>query len=114
MQNPSRKCFSPPVGKFPLDRRCAKGVKAMIAKCKKCGADIKWCMMGTGAKVPLNVTPQKLIQVKYGIGELIDVYESHFAACSGGRNEAKQSNQNGDPAEGSRERGHLSSRSKKG
>ena len=53
------------------------------SKCKKCGADIRWCMMGTGAKVPLNVKPQKLIQVKYGIGELIDVYESHFAQCAG-------------------------------
>ncbi|MFH0958163.1 MAG: hypothetical protein V1897_05610 [Pseudomonadota bacterium] len=53
----------------------------MNSKCKKCGGDIKWCMMASGAKMPLDAKPKKFIQVKEGIGEVIDVYESHFATC---------------------------------
>ncbi len=50
-------------------------------KCKKCGAELLWCMMPSGAKMPLDAKPKKLIQVKEGIGEVIDVYESHFSTC---------------------------------
>jgi hypothetical protein len=55
----------------------------MKSICKKCGAEIKWCMMPNGAKIPLNIIPKTLFQVKEGIGEAIDVYESHFLTCRG-------------------------------
>jgi hypothetical protein len=51
------------------------------SKCKRCGAGLLWCMMPSGAKMPLDAKPKKLIQVKEGIGEMIDVYESHFSTC---------------------------------
>ena len=51
--------------------------------CKKCGAEMIWCLMASGAKMPLNAKPKQMIQVKEGIGEVIAVYESHFATCPG-------------------------------
>jgi len=50
-------------------------------KCKKCGAELLWCMMPNGVMLPLDAKPKKLIQVKEGVGEMIDVYESHFSTC---------------------------------
>ena len=53
----------------------------MNTKCKRCGGEIMWCVMPSGAKMPLDANPKKMIQVKEGIGEVIDVYESHFSTC---------------------------------
>jgi len=53
----------------------------MPSICKGCGLKIKWVMMASGAKMPLDEKPIKMIQVKEGIGELIDVYQPHWATC---------------------------------
>jgi hypothetical protein len=52
-----------------------------MAKCRTCGADIKWCKMATGTKMPLDAKPINVIQVKEDIGEVIPAYISHFATC---------------------------------
>lgn len=52
-----------------------------MPKCKGCGQEIKWCMMASGAKVALDAKPELRVQVKEGIGELIEVYTSHWAKC---------------------------------
>ena len=52
-----------------------------MPKCKGCGQEIQWIMMASGAKMPVDAKPTKLIQVKHGIGELIDVYTPHWATC---------------------------------
>ena len=54
----------------------------MTTKCKGCGQEIKWVMMASGAKMPLDAKPVKMIQVKDGIGEVIDVYRTHFETCT--------------------------------
>jgi len=51
-------------------------------KCKGCGAEIKWILMGkSGAKMPVDAKPLQMIQVKEEIGEMIPVYTAHFATC---------------------------------
>jgi len=52
-----------------------------MPKCKGCGQEIKWVMMATGARMPLDAKPVKMIQVKEGIGAVIDVYTTHWATC---------------------------------
>ena len=37
--------------------------------------------MASGAKMPVNAIPIKMIQVKEGIGALIDVYTPHWGTC---------------------------------
>jgi hypothetical protein len=53
------------------------------SKCNKCGSELVWCTLSNGMRIPLDVKPKKLIQVKEGIGKLIDVYEFHFVTCAG-------------------------------
>ena len=52
-------------------------------KCKSCGAPLKWCEMASGVKMPLDATPSKAVQIKEGIGEIVDVYQAHWASCPG-------------------------------
>ena len=52
-----------------------------MPKCKGCGQEIKWVMMASGAKMPLDAKPIQMIQVKEGIGEVIPVYRTHFETC---------------------------------
>ena len=52
-----------------------------MATCKGCGQEIQWIMMASGAKMPVNAIPIKMIQVKEGIGALIDVYTPHWVTC---------------------------------
>ena len=60
-----------------------------MPKCKSCGQEIKWCMMASGAKMPLDAKPKHMIQVKEGVGEVIPVYMPHFATCSHVKNERR-------------------------
>lgn len=52
------------------------------SKCKGCGKDIAWVTMASGKAMPLDVPPFSAIQVKEEIGEVIQVFRSHFATCS--------------------------------
>jgi len=52
-----------------------------MAKCKSCGQEIKWVEMATGKKMPLDIKPKQMIQVKDGIGQAIPVYMPHWATC---------------------------------
>ena len=52
-----------------------------MPKCKGCGKEIKWVVMASGAKMPLDAKPVQMIQVKEGIGESIPVYMPHWATC---------------------------------
>ena len=58
----------------------------MPSICKGCGQQIKWVMMASGAKMPLDAKPVKMIQVKEGIGAVIDVYTPHWATCPKAKN----------------------------
>jgi hypothetical protein len=51
-------------------------------------------MMASGAKMPLDAKPKKLIQVIDGIGEVIDVYEPHWATCPGADSFRKETTKN--------------------
>jgi len=53
----------------------------MKHKCKGCGLEIKWVIMASGVKMPLDAKPIQMIQVKEGIGEVIPVYMAHWATC---------------------------------
>lgn len=62
--------------------------------CKRCKAEIVWCTMTSGSKMPLDARPKKLIQVKEGIGEVVDVYEPHWATCPGADSFRKETTKN--------------------
>uniref|UniRef100_A0A6M3LDT4 Uncharacterized protein n=1 Tax=viral metagenome TaxID=1070528 RepID=A0A6M3LDT4_9ZZZZ len=49
----------------------------MIVNCKGCGKPIKWVEMASGKKMPLDEKPFSAIQVKEGIGEIIQIYMPH-------------------------------------
>lgn len=53
------------------------------AKCKACGAPILWVEMASGKKMPLDARPVSMVEVKEGIGQVIQVYQAHFATCPG-------------------------------
>ncbi len=53
----------------------------MSSKCRGCGQPIKWVEMASGKKMPLDEPSMAMIQVKEGIGEVIQVYLSHFFTC---------------------------------
>ena len=52
-----------------------------MAKCKGCGAKIEWVKMVSGKKMPLDKA-QSMVQVKEGIGQVIQVHMPHWATCS--------------------------------
>ncbi len=52
-----------------------------MAKCRTCGAEIKWCEMKSGKKMPLDDQPKQMVQIREGIGEIIYVYMPHWATC---------------------------------
>ena len=53
----------------------------MKHKCTGCGQEIKWVVMASGAKMPLDAKPVQMIQVKEEIGAVIPVYTAHWATC---------------------------------
>jgi len=63
----------------------AKGQRALDSgNCKSCGAAILWVVMGTGARMPLDPKPQKLVtldDMPEARGYVHDCYASHFATC---------------------------------
>jgi hypothetical protein len=61
-----------------------------MATCKGCGKEIKWITMATGAKMPVDEMPQKMIQIKENIGESITVFMPHWATCSKADNFRKE------------------------
>lgn len=50
--------------------------------CKGCGQLIKWVEMSSGKKMPLDFKPMQMIQVKEGIGAVVEAYTPHWASCS--------------------------------
>lgn len=52
-----------------------------MAKCKGCGQEIQWCSMASGKSMPLDAKATSMIQVKEGIGEVIQVFTPHWATC---------------------------------
>lgn len=52
-----------------------------MPKCRTCGAQIKWCEMASGKKMPLDAESKNMIQVKEGIGQVISVYMPHWSTC---------------------------------
>ena len=53
-----------------------------MPKCKACGAEILWVKTKNLKSMPLDAKPHKMVQVKEGIGEVIDVYMPHWATCT--------------------------------
>jgi hypothetical protein len=51
--------------------------------CSSCGAPVLWVVMTSGARMPLNPTPQRLITLATvdHVGHVQDCYTSHFATC---------------------------------
>ena len=52
-----------------------------MAKCRGCGAKVIWVESKNLKKMILDAEPVKMIQVKEGIGEVVDVYKSHWGTC---------------------------------
>ena len=52
--------------------------------------EIKWVIMVSGARMPLDAKPIMMIKVKENIGELIDVYTPHWATCTKAKDFKKQ------------------------
>lgn len=52
-----------------------------MSECKSCHAEIKWVDTKTGKKMPLDAKPFSAVQVKEGIGEVIQVYMPHWGTC---------------------------------
>jgi len=50
-----------------------------MAKCKACGAEIKWVNVASGKAMPCNVKPLTVVVPK--TGEVVRAYESHFPTC---------------------------------
>ena len=50
-----------------------------MAKCKACGAEIKWVKVASGKAMPCNVRPLTVVVPK--TGEVVRAYESHFSTC---------------------------------
>ncbi|MBC8420261.1 MAG: hypothetical protein H8E10_16875 [Desulfobacterales bacterium] len=61
-----------------------------MSQCKTCRAPLTWCETVNGKKMPLDAKPIKAIQVKEGIGEVIDVYLPHWATCPGADKHRKE------------------------
>jgi len=52
------------------------------SRCKTCGAPILWLRMTTGAQMPVDEKPQRLIVLEpTNVGVVRDCYTSHFATC---------------------------------
>ena len=52
-----------------------------MPECKSCKATIVWVEMASGKKMPLDATPISAVQVKDGIGGVVQVYIPHWATC---------------------------------
>lgn len=52
-----------------------------MPQCKGCNAAILWVEMKTGKKMPVDMIPLHVVQVKDGIGEVIEAYYPHWATC---------------------------------
>lgn len=54
-----------------------------MPECSACKAKIKWVETVNGKKMPLDAKPFQAVQVREGIGEVIEVYTPHWATCPG-------------------------------
>lgn len=54
-----------------------------MSNCRSCGAKLRWVEMMSGKKMPLDIKPMKMVQVKEDLGQVIDVYMPHWATCPG-------------------------------
>ena len=54
-----------------------------MSECKSCHAEIMWVEMKSGKKMPLDAKPFSAVQVKEGIGEVVQVYMPHWGSCKG-------------------------------
>ena len=54
-----------------------------MSECKSCHAEIKWVEMKSGKRMPLDAKPFSAVQVKEGIGEVVQVYMPHWSTCPG-------------------------------
>jgi len=52
-----------------------------MANCRGCGQPLKWVDMASGKKMPLDIKPISMVQVKEDIGEAVQVYTPHWATC---------------------------------
>lgn len=76
-------------------------------KCKKCGAPLKWVQTKNLKWMPLDAKPQKMIQVKEGRGEVIDVYMPHWSTCPNAKDFKKPKPKKYEPDELSRAMGNT-------
>ena len=56
--------------------------KPRQTECRSCHAPIIFVETKTGKKMPLDAKPFSAVQVKEGVGEVIQVYMPHWATCS--------------------------------
>ena len=54
-----------------------------MSECKSCKAPILWVETKAGKKMPLDAKPFSAVQVKEGIGDVIQVYMPHWSSCNG-------------------------------
>ena len=61
-----------------------------IANCGTCGAEIRWCRTHSGAAMPIDAKPTKVVVLRHvegeggskaWIGDTVDGFTSHFATC---------------------------------
>lgn len=52
-----------------------------MAECRGCKQKIKWVEMASGKKMPLDEKPVSMIDVKDGIGAVVEVFTPHWATC---------------------------------
>jgi hypothetical protein len=55
-----------------------------MSNCKSCGAAIRWVVMTSGKRMPVDVRSQKLIvlnDMPEPRGSVVDCYTSHFMTC---------------------------------
>ncbi len=54
-----------------------------MSKCRACKAEIMFIEMASGKKMPVDAKPLIVVQVKDGIGKVIEAYYPHWATCPG-------------------------------
>jgi hypothetical protein len=54
-----------------------------MSKCRSCGAEIRWVMMDSGRKMPLDVKRITIIEEdpETGAARIVSGYQSHFSTC---------------------------------
>lgn len=51
--------------------------------CASCRAPVRWISTASGAAMPIDPEPRKMIVLRPGteIGDVVDAFVSHFATC---------------------------------